>query len=144
MTKKARAIDVKFMGVDVRVVHDEDGRPLFATASAWGDENAAHAQRAAQHVIDTAERAVASKKRERETIAAWEESARVRNAAIAEHPATAWLALAYDEDPKRGRKKLAHAAQSLAVAANVVLKDDDEITEDRARRFLKRLRNPGQ
>ena len=146
MTKK-KPLVVTVAGVPVRVYTDDEGRPLYATAGGWGDEGARHAELAAKHVFDTAKHAATRTelaKVKAQPAVANRESVRIRAKASVEHPANEWLALAHDKHPAFGRKKLCHTARRLAVDANVDPDILDEITEDRARRFLERQPNASQ
>ena len=48
--------------------------------------------------------------------------------------------LVYEQNPKWGRRNLVRAARALAAADGAELNKRDEITDDRAKRYLKRMR----
>jgi len=151
MRKKARTLDVTIAGIAVRVTLDEDGRPLFATAAQWGDEDLRLAL-AVQRVFDRTEHAAKSTQRKRNSSHAAAQSAQTRAKASADHWTNQWLALAHDAHPKYGKDKLAQRARSLAALGFIdpdgtrhVVEDQkkrDEITVERARQFLERKRKP--
>jgi len=138
--------DVRVGGVNVTVRVDANGWPISASAGGWiGAESERLAILAITLVRDRAQRAVEAQVKAGSDAKRTKKSTETKQARAAKHFSGKWLAAALRRDPKRGAGRLAFAARRLLGD-----KPDDpdyerraEITEYRAKEFLKVLKNSG-
>lgn len=121
-------------GVPVFLRLDSKGRLLLAGGSIVG-EDADYERRVELAVTRARERVQKARVKASSAMAA-AKSAQKRVSATANE----WLANAHKEHPEYGRDKLTQHARRLAAKARVALDKRNEITEERARLFLKRQR----
>ena len=146
----ARKVNVRVAGVRVRLSLDEDDRPVSANVlddlGARGSDRDKVVTLAAALAFEAAHSGAQTKKSSRDGATAAKASAEER--ASEKHWSYKWFALAYAKHPDCGRATLVRYARQLAALDEIApVKDQkkrNEISPDRARRFLERKRNAGE